>query len=177
MTNNSKAVQSIIQDFQSPEPEMVLKAIKNNRKEGNQDSFKALLSLLKDTDEPLVEASIIEFLYDLKDEESVPVLIEAIQDDEFAFYHNFLVAGFWQSAIDGSDYLEEFVTVAINGEYMTSLEALTVVENFDRAYNQDLLLDLEADLNEALEKEENDDKKALLVSLNDVVRNLPIEGE
>jgi hypothetical protein len=177
MTSNSKAVQSIIQDFQSPEPEMVLKAIKNNRKEGNQDSFKALLSLLKDTDEPLVEASIIEFLYDLKDEESVPVLIEAIQDDEFAFYHNFLVAGFWQSAIDGSDYLEEFVTVAINGEYMTSLEALTVVENFDRAYNQDLLLDLEADLNEALEKEENDDKKALLVSLNDVVRNLPIEGE
>lgn len=177
MTSNSKVVQSIIQDFQSPEPEMVLKAIKNNRKEGNQDSFKALLSLLKDTDEPLVEASIIEFLYDLKDEESVPVLIEAIQDDEFAFYHNFLVAGFWQSAIDGSDYLEEFVTVAINGEYMTSLEALTVVENFDRAYNQDLLLDLEADLNEALEKEENDDKKALLVSLNDVVRNLPIEGE
>jgi HEAT repeat protein len=90
MTSNSKAVQSIIQDFQSPEPEMVLKAIKTNRKEGNQDSFKALLSLLKDTDEPLVEASIIEFLYDLKDEESVPVLIEAIQDDEFAFYHNFL---------------------------------------------------------------------------------------
>jgi hypothetical protein len=177
MTSNSKAVQSIIQDFQSPEPEMVLKAIKTNRKEGNQDSFKALLSLLKDTDEPLVEASIIEFLYDLKDEESVPVLIEAIQDDEFAFYHNFLVAGFWQSAIDGSDYLEEFVTVAINGEYMTSLEALTVVENFDRAYNQNLLLDLEADLNEALEKEENDDKKALLVGLSDVIRNLPIEGE
>jgi hypothetical protein len=73
--------------------------------------------------------------------------------------------------------LEEFVTVAINGEYMTSLEALTVVENFDRAYNQDLLLDLEADLNEALEKEENDDKKALLVGLSDVIRNLPIEGE
>ena len=60
---------------------------------------------------------------------------------------------------------------------MTSLEALTVIENFDSAYSQDELLDLESDLNEAIEEEEDDDKKTLLISMADVVRNLPIEGE
>ncbi|MDB4062416.1 HEAT repeat domain-containing protein, partial [Vicingaceae bacterium] len=146
-------------------------------KEGNAISFKALLELLKDTDEPTVEAAIIEFLYDLKDEESIPVLIHAIQDKEYSFYQSFLVATFWQSAIDGSTHLDLFVKTAINGDYMTSLEALTVVENFDSAFSQDELLDAESELLEAIEEVEDGDKKVLLVSMADVVRNLPIEGE
>lgn len=177
MTNPSKAVQSILKDFGATDSKIVLEAIKRNRKEGNATSFKALLELLKDTDEPTVEAAIIEFLYDLKDEESIPVLIDAIQDEDYAFYHSFLVASFWQSSIDGADYLEVFVKAAIQGEYMTALEALTVVENFDSAFAQIDLMDYESELNEAVEEEENEDKKALLISLADVVRNLPIEGE
>jgi HEAT repeat protein len=124
-----------------------------------------------------VEAAIIEFLYDLKDEDSIPVLIDAIQDEEFSFYQSFLVATFWQAAIDGSDYLNLFVKTAIKGEYMTSLEALTVIENFDSAFPQDELSELESDLIEAAEEVQDEDKKALLVSMADVVRNLPIEGE
>lgn len=177
MAEHSKTVQSILKDFKAADSTIVLAAIKKNRKEGNSATFKALLDTLKETDEPTVEASIIEFLYDLKDEESVPVLIQAIEDEEMTYYHSFLVAAFWQSAIDGSEHLDVFVRAAIKGEYMTSLEALTVVENFDSSFSEMDLLDYEVDLNEALEKEENEDKKALLVSLTDVVRNLPIDGE
>lgn len=177
MSQNSAVIKEITSNFKSNNAKTVLEAIKKNRQEGNSVSFKALLELLRDTDEPTVEAAIIEFLYDLKDEESIPVLINAIQDEEFSFYQSFLVAAFWQSAIDGSAYLDLFVKVAINGDYMTSLEALTVIENFDSAYSQDELLDVESDLNEAAEEEEDDDKKALLLSMAEVVRNLPIEGE
>ena len=177
MSQNSTVIKEIVGHFKSDDAKIVLEAIKKNRKEGNSISFKALLELLRDTDEPTIEAAIIEFLYDLKDEESIPVLIQAIQDEDFSFYQSFLVATFWQSAIDGSDHLELFVKSAINGDYMTSLEALTVIENFDSAFSQDTLLDLESDLNEAVESEENEDKKALLTSMADIVRNLPIEGE
>ncbi|MBL4707804.1 MAG: HEAT repeat domain-containing protein [Flavobacteriales bacterium] len=177
MAENAKIIAEIIKDFKADEIKVVLEAIKKNRKEGNSSTFKALLDLLKDTDEPLIEANIIEFLYDLKDEESIPVLVQAIQDEEYAFYHNFLVAAFWQSAIDGADYLEVFLKAAIKGEYMTTLEALTVIENFDSAFAQEDLMNYESELNEAIEGEENEDKKALLISINDVVRNLPIEGE
>ena len=177
MSQNSTVIKDIINHFKSDDAKIVLDAIKKNRKDGNSVSFKALLELLRDTDEPTVEAAIIEFLYDLKDEESVPVLANAIQDEDFLYYQSFLVATFWQSAIDGSDYLDLFVKTAIKGEYMTSLEALTVIENFDSAFPQDELLELESDLNEAKEEEQDDDKKVLLQSMADVVRNLPIEGE
>jgi len=177
MSQNSTVLKEIINHFKSDDTKIVLEAIKTNRKEGNSVSFKALLELLRDTDEPTVEAAIIEFLYDLKDEDSIPVLIDAIQDEEFSFYQSFLVATFWQAAIDGSDYLNIFVKTAIKGEYMTSLEALTVIENFDSAFPQDELSELESDLIEAAEEVQDEDKKALLVSMADVVRNLPIEGE
>tara|TARA_B110000046_G_scaffold31992_1_gene34117 strand:+ start:6643 stop:7179 length:537 start_codon:yes stop_codon:yes gene_type:complete len=178
MSENSTVIKEIVSHFKSDDAKVVLEAIKKNRKEGNSISFKALLELLKDTDEPTIEAAIIEFLYDLKDEESIPALVNAIENEDYSFYRSFLVATFWQSAIDGSDYLDLFVKTAINGDYMTSLEALTVVENFDSSFSQDELLDLESELLEAIEEEAEDgDKKILLVSLADVVRNLPIEGE
>ena len=80
MSQNSTVIKEIISHFKSDDAKVVLEAIKKNRKEGNAISFQALLELLKDTDGPNVEAAIIEFLYDLKDEESIPVLIKAIQD-------------------------------------------------------------------------------------------------
>jgi len=175
--SDSKIISSILNDLNASDPKIVLDAIKKSRKDGNAKTFQAILNTLKDTDEPTVEAAIIEFLYDLKDEESIPVLVDAIENEEMSYYHSFLVSAFWQSAIDGSDHLDLFVRAAIKGEYMTSLEALTVIENFDSAFSQSELLDYEADLNEAAENEENQDKKALLISLGDVIRNLPIEGE
>lgn len=173
----NKTQQSIIKDFQASDKAIVLDAIKRNRADGNAKTFQALLNLLKVTDEPDVEASIIQFLFDLKDQESIPALIAALNDKEMTYYHSFLVATFWQSALDGSDYLDLFIRKAIDGDYMVCLEALTVIENFDAAYAESDLLDYEADIQEALDKEENADKKELLQSLGDVVRNLPIEGE
>jgi hypothetical protein len=177
MEENSKKIDSILADFKSENTETVIAAIKENRKEGNVKTFKALLNLLKETDEPTIEANIIEFLYDLKDEESASILIEAIESKEYEFYHNFLVAAFWQSALDASPYIEQLVKAAIDGEYMTTLECLTVIENFDSAFNEMDLLDYETDLIIAIEAAENEDKKLLLESLVEVIRKLPIEGE
>ena len=177
MENTSKATESILSDLKANDVSIVLDAIKRNRKDGNLKTFQVLLDLLKDTDEPSVEEAIISFLFDLKENESVPALIAAIENDEMAYYHSFLIATFWQAAVDGSDYLEVFVKKAIKGDYMVCLEALTVVENFDAAYAEADLVEYEADINEAIEQESNSDKKQLLASLADVIRNLPIEGE
>ncbi len=177
MAEDSKAIKSILTDIQASNEQIVLDAIKRNRKEGNNKTFAALLQTLKKTDEPSVEAAIIEFLYDLKDQGSVDVLINALNDHEMAFYDSFLIAAFWQSPIDGSEHLQLFVKKAIEGDYMVCLEALTVVENFDSRFNSETIIELEADLEEAIEAEKERDKKNLLISLRKVVSTLPREGE
>jgi hypothetical protein len=177
MKEDSKEVKDILGGFNSSDTEVILDSIKKNRVDGNAKTFTALLQLLKNTDEPLVEAAIIQFLFDLKDEESIPVLVSALEDEEMSFYDSFLISAFWQSAIDGSPHLNLFVKKAIKGDYMTALEALTVVENFDAQFGLSDLEEYGADLDIAIDNEQNEDKKAILVSMADVVRNLPVEGE
>ena len=155
----------------------VLAALKKSRKEGNAIIFEGILNTLKETDEPTVESEIIAFLFDLKDESAIPALINALNNEDMQYYWSFLVATFWQSAIDGSGHLDVFVKKAIEGDYMTSLEALTVIENFDSSFDQQLLQECTTDLNIAAQEEEDEDKKALLISLTEVVQKLPLEGE
>jgi len=159
------------------EKEKQLEGIKLSRVHATTDTFNQMLNLLKKTDEPEVEAAIIQFLYDLKDERSIESLINALNNEEMSYYHSFIISAFWQSAIDGSPYLDLFVKKAIEGEYMSSLEALTVVENFDSSFPADLLMECEADLVEAIENEEQEEKRNLLISLKEVVAKLPEEGE
>lgn len=173
MATLSKATKTIVEGLFSTDQKKIIESIQKCRKEGNADTLKAMLTLLKNTDEPDVETAIIAYLYDLKGEESVPVLIEAIEDPEMSYYQSFLVAAFWQSAIDGADYLKVFVDAAIKGDYMTSLEALTVVENFDSSFSSSELMELEFDISQAVEDEVEENKKALLMSIQEVISNLP----
>jgi|SRR5690554_1108134 len=175
MAEDSKEIKSILKDLQASDEKIVLDAIQRNRKEGNNKTFAAMLETLKKTDEPTVEAAIIEFLFDLKDQGSVDVLVKALNNKEMAFYDSFLIAAFWQSAIDGSAHLPLFVKKAIEGDYMVCLEALTVVENFDSNFNHEEVVNLEADLEEAIEAEKEKDKMNLLISLRKVVSELPRE--
>jgi hypothetical protein len=178
MAEDSKTVKSIIKDLGASDEKIVLDAIKRNRKEGNIKTFRALLDTLKKTDEPTVEAAIIEFLFDLKDQASVDELVRVLEEDSMSFYNSFLISAFWQSAIDGSAHLELFVNKAIKGDYMVCLEALTVIENFDEAsFSQDEIMECEAILAEAIEVENLQDKKVLLKSIKEVIQRLPIEGE
>lgn len=176
-TTINKEIKEINAALSSPKKEKVLEGIKLSRAHANQDSFRLMLETLKKTDEPEVEAAIIQFLYDLKDVSSIDPLIEALNDEEMRYYHSFLIATFWQSALDGSDHLDLFVKRAIDGEYMTALEALTVVENFDSSFSADLIMECSADLNLAIEEENEEEKKNILISLKEVVDQLPQEGE
>jgi len=173
----SKEVSGILKGLASSKTDKVIESIEKSRKDGDLKTLKAIIQTLKDTDEPDVEASIIAFLYDLKNEDCIPLLIEALYDEALKYYQNYLVAVFWQSALDGSAYLKDFVEVAVNGEYMTAVEALTVIENFDTAFDESELLECEAILSEAIEVEKDENKLALLTSMADVVRNLPLIGE
>ena len=94
MAEDSKEIKSILKDLQASDEKIVLDAIQRNRKEGNNKTFAAMLETLKKTDEPTVEAAIIEFLFDLKDQGSVDVLVKALNNKEMAFYDSFLIAAF-----------------------------------------------------------------------------------
>lgn len=175
MQDLKKAEKELIESIKSSDNLIVSDALQKIRQSGTCRILPDILQVLKDTENREIEAKIVEVLFDLKSQECAPILIANLKDKEMKEYHNFLVATFWQSSLDGSEYLTDFVQAAIEGDYLVCLECLTVVENFENTFNEEEIIECNADLEEAIPEEENQDKKTLLVHLKEVINKLAFE--
>ena len=57
---------------------------------------------------------------------------------------------------------------------MVAVEALTVIDNFESTFQEDEIMDIEYDLDEAIENE-SDEKKELLISFKSAIKSLNVE--
>jgi len=172
-----KSEVELLEAIESDDPIIVSNAVQRIRQQGNCRILPEILNILSRTEDSNVEAKIVEILFDLKDQNCAAILIEKIREPKLKNYHHFLIASFWQSSLDGSEYLKDFVDAAIRGDYMSCLECLTVVENFDSSFEEEDIIECNADLQEAIEEEENQDKKTLLIHLQEVINNLAVETD
>ncbi|MFL5752061.1 MAG: hypothetical protein ACJ76F_01535 [Bacteroidia bacterium] len=75
----------------------------------------------------------------LKDEKAKNFLLDAIHHIDNDEHQSVLVAACWESGLDFSEHLEAFVELAIEGDYFTTLEASTVIENMEGAIEEGVL--------------------------------------
>lgn len=167
---------NIIKDLSSNEDKKVLTAIKQLRKHGKPEAIKPLVDLLNSSSIEAITNAIIELLYDLKDQNSVEEIMLCIEDDTYQEIKPTLISIFWQSKLDGSNYIASFIKEAIKGDYLTALEVMTVIDNFDEAtFNEDEIMNLKYDIEEAIIDEESVEKVKLLNSIKTSLDNLTIE--
>jgi len=171
-TKKDNRFNNIITDLNSDDHKKVLTAVKQLRKHGKAEAIDPLLNVLVSADET-IRQEIINFLFDLRDESAINPLLAAIENEKYDTEKNVLIAVFWQSSLDASEHIDFFVNQAIKGDYMTSLEALTVIENFDATFDEEEITDLKYDLDDAIE-EEDSEKRELLISLKSILETLNI---
>lgn len=165
---------NIIRDLTSKDETKVFTAIKQLRKHGKREAIKPLIETLSKTNNEEVKQEIINLMYDLKDQSVVDEIMLAIEDDLYENEKATLISIFWQSSLDGSDYLSTFVREAIKGDYMTCIEVLTVIENFDATFQETEVEDLKFDLDDAIEQEETE-KINLLIGIRKVLDEVNLE--
>jgi len=127
MAQNKK--KQIKTDLQSENPQIVLEAIQKLRQEGSPVLLESLIELLCSTENNDIKTSIILFLDDLKDKESVPVILEAIQNVKCKNNKCEIVSSCWKSGLDFSSALDVFLEILISDEFTIALEAYSVLEN------------------------------------------------
>lgn len=167
-------LKNILNDLSSSEEKKVLTAIKQLRKHGKPEAIKPIIELLKNTSNETVKSEVISLLYDLKEQNVVDEIILAIKDDYFINEKSILISIFWQASLDGSEYLSTFVKEAIKGDYLTCIEVLTVIENFDATFQETEVEDLKFDLDEAISQEETE-KRNLLIGIRQVLDEVNLE--
>jgi hypothetical protein len=133
----------------------------------NEDKISSLISLLTD---PANKEIKEEALITLKKEKGGETLLLAIASPKANTVRNILVAACWESEINFSKYLPFFILLALDENYLISLEAITTIECMEGPYN-------EKDITEAIKKVKAIKKEITTerqVLLNDLI--LTLEG-
>jgi predicted DNA-binding protein len=108
---------------------LVAEAIKALRSEEPfEGAVPLLVALFERTDNRLIHKTIEEFFNDIKDKSVRPEIITEIRKPWKANTISMLVASCWQSGLDYSEYLNDMAIIFLEGDYTTSIECMTVME-------------------------------------------------
>jgi hypothetical protein len=108
---------------------LVTEAIEQLREEQPFEGAIGLLtSYYNNNDDNSIRKTIGEFMNDLKDQAITAEIINEIRKKWNPSTISMLISSCWQSGLDYSEYCTDLANVFIEGDYVTALECLTVIE-------------------------------------------------
>jgi len=102
--------------------------LKEIRKESNIDIIPELFDLLLDQEDEQIIQEVSSVLNDLKIQEAVPILVEALDNPVYEPITQILAAACWQNGLSYDKYAASFTRLAISADLETAIEAFTVLE-------------------------------------------------
>ena len=157
------------ESLHSGNTQRILETLKDIRQSGQANILPEVFFMLKNKPDTEVLQEALRLIRDLKDETSVPYLLQAIQDHELQPIRRDLIASCWQNALDYHEYLDVFIDIAAEGNYETAIEALTVIENSITSVPENEKTQYAQRITDHL-KGKSAEKKRLLETLTDIIR-------
>ena len=167
-------VQNIIIDLESRNERKVIGALKRVPHEGSPEMMEALFTLYAQSPSEEVIILLEKTLHNLKDPACVEPMMDVLNDDQKDKQHAKVLSALWQSGLDVSEHLHILVDRAVKGDFLTAMEAMTVIENLEFS-NDDALTKSIQQMDKAVEVK--DDKQDLMVSLRQVLLDKLLGGQ
>lgn len=155
LENNKKKqnqkIQKLIIDLNSGVASKISSALKSLQVNGDVVVLRPLVELLK-TDlsrETIIE--ILDFLGDLKSTDTIEEIISIVKDEHFIGQRQQVLSTIWNSTLDYSSFIAEFVEIACEGNFMEALECLTILENLEGPFEEHRILECQLHLKDYIE--------------------------
>ncbi|MEY4605171.1 MAG: hypothetical protein RIT43_2463 [Bacteroidota bacterium] len=140
------------------------KSLQLLKSEGDTQILKDLVRLLMQKEEAEGK-QILSMLCDLNDTSATEEMIEILRDEEFLSVRQALLATVWNSKLNYSNYLPEFVEIASEGSFLEALDCLTILEGMEGPFEERHILEAQLFLKEYLEDASpKDPQKAAIMS-------------
>jgi HEAT repeat protein len=159
----------LIKNLQSSKTETVIATLNFIATEGNKELLPEVMMLLQQTNHKKIQEEIIKILENLKDQKSVPILIEAINDKKNIHKLSFLISACWKNGLNYEDYVETFVNIFIDENFQMAFDAFTVIDNMTNI-REDIADRCLIKLENAIENI-NSDKRRLLHELIKIIKD------
>lgn len=167
-TTQKKVVQTILKDLESTDTKVILDALKRIKSKGDASVIPAMISVYGSTSSEDVKDEIKKLLSQLKIKEGVLPLVEGLLegDDEV---NEMILFSLWNANLNPINYMAEIIEASCRGNYMVALEGLTVIENLEGPFEEEVLNDAKLVLSDYFQNE--DEKSDLIKSILGCIRN------
>ena len=169
-TNNGGKQQKIkvkllIDELNSGNQSKISASIKALQANGDISILEPMVSLLLSNISDKIKAEVMEFLSSLKDTDSVDEIMRIFKDPAYNVVRGNILATIWNSPLNYSYYLADFVEIAVEGDFMEALECLTIIENIEGPFEERYVLESQLHLQDyAKDTNPKDPKKAQIMS-------------
>lgn len=157
-----------------PSDDLVLQCIDEIRKSGDERLIKPMIDLLISTSDKTVFKEISSILFELKNQQCIVPILEALQDPKTIKYRSLIASTLWQSNLACEEHIEQLVEIAIQNDYLTSIEILTIIENMHGQLKDASIIQSLDKLNRFL-KTSKEDKNKLLLELKTILETFLIK--
>jgi hypothetical protein len=165
-TGTKKAkIESLLLDVKSNNTAIVKTAFEGLKIVGEPSILLPIILELNTKNHTEKNALILEFLACLKDRKARSVMMDLIQQTELKDYQQLLLSTIWNSPLDYTDYLEVFVDLALKGDFIITLECLTIIENLDGPFSENSVMEAQVLLGAYAESNpDKNSQKGILIS-------------
>lgn len=161
----SKKIQILLNDMSSGETANSVRAIKSMEAHGSASVIHPMLELWFSNQDAEIDKAMQNFFNDLKESATRVPMMEKLNSTTSHAFRIKMLTSIWNSKVDYSDYLKDFVRLASQGDFLEALECLTVIENLDGPFSEDHFLEAQLYLKDYLEaRKESNNHKAEIMS-------------
>ncbi|MDC1194246.1 MAG: hypothetical protein P8M61_00055 [Crocinitomicaceae bacterium] len=155
----SSKIKQLVSDLFQKDEKKVIKTIVLLEGDGDASVIHSLCELYLENKSEKINGKLIEFLSKLNDSSAMKEMIEVIRDEKFAKVRQDLLNTMWQSKLDYSPFLADFVAIACDGSFLEAFECMTIIDNLDGPFEESQTLESQLYLKEYLETEKGKDKQ------------------
>ena len=127
----SKKEEEYINSLLSTNQQIVDQTLEEIRESGSSKLLPYIIDLLHVSDNEEIKVKANKILTELKQTDSVPIIMEAIHNEKYLQEQELLVRSCWENGLDFTPHLPDFIDLVVHGNYMTAFEAFTVIENLE----------------------------------------------
>ena len=162
---------NILKALQSADSNVVIDALDELRVSGKTSDIPILVEMLHQSQNQEIKAKIVGIFANLKEKDTVPLMIEAIQNQKYAPELKQLVSSCWENGLNYTNYLSLFVDLLIRHDFLVAFEAYTVITNMETTIDQ-AKIDTEIEKLDRAMHTTTDEKKALMLDVLDFLPSI-----
>ena len=127
--NQEKLIAKIGKELLSKDDKTVIAALKKTEKHGDAAHVRPLMTAFMHREDGKLKDQLREVLSTLKISEASDIYMEALEEEEYKSIQGDIMFFSWNAGFQPVDSVDLIARVALEGDYMTGVEGLTLLES------------------------------------------------